>query len=103
MFKNQQNEKLTCTFLHHRPIKNLIKGLKQNYVQYRSPLTFKNKNPTLQTFIEEFKTVVSAKIELVYRNRSLLIPLLKLSAYQDSNSDSKINFLDFHSGIVSHN
>ena len=49
---------------------------------------------SIQNLMQEFTAVVFEKDELELRDRSDIISLLPLLAYQDSNSDLEIVFSD---------
>ena len=52
-------------------------------------------SPSIQSLIDEFKSVVFAKVDLEHQNKSTLIKLLPYLVNQDSKSDVKANLNGF--------
>ena len=68
----------------------------QNQRLFKLGVIFKYKTVNSDlNWIEEFKAVVLEKNMSEYRDMSLLIALLPLLSYQDSNSNVENSFLDF--------
>ena len=56
---------------------------------------FKNMSPSIQTWIDEFTNVVSAKVVLEYQDNSILIELLPHLVNEGSKCDVEDIFHDF--------
>ena len=96
MFENRQNRNTNWTYSHikscsayqHYNSRNAIKGCSISE-------TTKTISPSIQTLIEEFKTIVFEKDDLGYPDFSILKALLQLFVNQDSKSDVTEKFHDF--------
>ena len=57
--------------------------------------TFNKMSPSVWTLIDEFKNVVSAEVEVEYKDNSTLIELLPQMVNPDSKSDVKNKLFEF--------
>ena len=84
-FEDRRNINIKWTLSHFRTIKIPIEGTQSEIAPSKKHL--KNISRSIQTLIEEFKSVVFEKDEPEYRDISIWLALLPLLVNQDYNYD----------------